>query len=167
MSLIVFTIAVIMGLMLAEWQVSLRHDARLDALGATAPPEPQYPLMAVAYPAAFLAMGGEAVLRGNGPGWLFPSGVLLFLGAKALKYWAIASLGERWTFRVRIVQGQPLVASGPYQYVRHPNYIAVAGELAATAMMMSAVVTGPLMTAFFCVLMWRRVAFEERALAGQ
>jgi methyltransferase len=162
-----FTLAVIFGLMLAEWRVSDRHEARLNELGATDPPEPQYSLMAAAYPLAFLLMGVEAWWRQAGIGGAFVSGVLLFIAAKALKYWAIGSLGERWTFRVRVLRGAPLVTNGPYQYVAHPNYIAVAGELVAAAMMMGAFIAGPVMTGVFCVLMWRRIQFEERALAAQ
>ena len=160
-------LAVIFGVMLAEFRVSLQHEAQLDALGATTPPESQYPLMAVAYPLSFALMGGEAWWRQGAPGGWFVSGVLLFVGAKALKFWAIGSLGERWTFRVRVLKGAPLVSSGPYQYVAHPNYIAVTGELVATAMMMGAVVSGPVMTLVFGVLMWRRARFEERALADE
>ena len=158
-------LAVIFGVMLAEFRVSRRHERLLDARGATAPPESQYPLMAVAYPVSFALMGAEAWWRAAGPGVWFLSGVVLFVGAKALKFWAIGSLGERWTFRVRVLKGASLVTSGPYQYVAHPNYVAVAGELIATAMMMGAAVAGPLMTVVFGVLMWRRVRFEERALA--
>lgn len=165
MTVQLFVLAVVFGLMLAEFRVSRRHEARLDALGATAPVESQYPWMAAIYPASFLLMGVEAWWRGDGPGPFFLSGVVLFIGAKALKFWAIASLGERWTFSVRVLKGAPLVTSGPYQYVAHPNYVAVAGELAATAMMMGAAVAGPVMTAVFGVLMWRRARFEERALA--
>lgn len=158
-------LAVIFGLMLAEFRVSLQHEAILDAQGATTPTESQYPLMAVAYPLSFALMGAEAWWRADGAGFWFPSGVVLFLGAKALKFWAIGALGERWTFRVRILKGAPLVMSGPYQYLRHPNYVAVVGELVATTMMMGAAVAGPLMTVVFGVLMWRRARFEERALA--
>jgi methyltransferase len=160
-------LAVVFGVMLAEFRVSLRHEAILDTLGATTPPESQYPWMAVAYPLAFVLMGAEAWWRHDGPSGWFLSGVVLFIGAKALKFWAIGSLGERWTFRVRVLKGAPLVMSGPYQYIAHPNYVAVAGELVATAMMMDAVVSGPIMTVVFGVLMWRRVQFEERALADR
>lgn len=158
-------LAVVFGVMLAEFRVSLRNEAALDALGATMPRESQYPWMAVAYPSSFLLMGAEAWWRAEGPGLFFLSGLVLFVGAKGLKFWAIGSLGERWTFRVRVLKGAPLVTSGPYQYVAHPNYIAVTGELVATAMMMGALVTGPVMTVVFGVLMWRRARFEERALA--
>jgi methyltransferase len=161
-----FVIAATFGLMAAEWRVSTQHDVRLTAMGATEPPESQYWMMAVAYPAAFLLMGFEAWWRHAGIGGAFVSGALLFAAAKALKYWAIGSLGVRWTFRVRVLRGAPLVSSGPYRYVAHPNYLAVAGELVGAALMMGAVVSGPIMTGAFCVLMWRRIRFEERALAA-
>lgn len=165
MTIQLVVLGMVFGVMFAEFRVSRQNEARLDALGATAPPESQYPLMAVAYPASFLLMGAEAWWRADGPGLFFLSGVVLFIGAKGLKFWAIDSLGERWTFRVRVLKGAPLVTSGPYQYVAHPNYIAVAGELVATAMMMGAIVTGSIMTVAFGVLMWRRARFEQRALA--
>jgi methyltransferase len=161
-----FVLAAIIGLMAAEWRVSIEHEARLSEMGATEPVEPQYWMMAVAYPAAFLLMGLEAWWRRAGIGGAFVSGALLFIAAKALKYWAIGSLGVRWTFRVRVLRGAPLVMTGPYRFISHPNYFAVAGELAGAALMMGAVVTGPVMTGVFCMLMWRRIRFEERALAA-
>ena len=47
----------------------------------------------------------------------------LFILAKALKWWAILSLGRSWTFRVIVVPGDAPVASGPYAWLRHPNYV--------------------------------------------
>ena len=160
-----FMIAAVIGLMAAEWRVSMRHEAQLSELGATEPREPQYLLMSIAYPLSFLLMGAEAWFRHAEIGGAFVSGVLLFVAAKALKYWAITSLGVRWTFKVRALRGVPLVTSGPYKYVAHPNYVAVAGELVAAALMTGAFIAGPIMTALFCVLMWRRIRFEEHALA--
>jgi methyltransferase len=82
-----------------------------------------------------------------------------------LKYWAIGSLGERWSFRVYVLPGEPLVTTGPYRYVAHPNYIAVMGELIGTAMMMRAAISGPVMTVLFGLVLLRRLRFEERVLA--
>jgi methyltransferase len=92
------------------------------------------------------------------------SGLLLFVASKALKYWAIAALGPRWSFRVLVLPRVPLVATGPYRYVAHPNYVAVVGELLGTAMMMKAQVTGPVALAVFGTLLAIRVRFETRAL---
>jgi methyltransferase len=79
-------------------------------------------------------------------------------------WWAVASLGTRWTFRVLIVPGAPLVHHGPYAVLRHPNYVAVVGELAGMALLVGARVTGPLTTLLFSLLLWRRIQVENRAL---
>jgi methyltransferase len=89
------------------------------------------------------------------------------VASKAHKYWAIASLGERWTLRVLVLPGLPLVRQGPYRYVNHPNYIAVVGELVGMALMMSAWITGPLMTLAFGVALLMRLKVETAALRDQ
>ena len=99
----------------------------------------------------------------TGPSWL-ASGLLLFAASKGLKYWAIRTLGDRWSFRVLTLPGVPLVTTGPYRYVAHPNYIAVAGELTGAAMMFGARVTGPIAMALFGLALWARVRFETRVL---
>jgi methyltransferase len=81
-----------------------------------------------------------------------------------LKYWAIRTLGERWSFRVLVQPERPLVGTGPYRYVNHPNYIALVGELVGAAMMMRAVIFGPVMTLAFGVALWTRWRFERGVL---
>jgi methyltransferase len=92
------------------------------------------------------------------------TGVAVMFAAKALKFWAIASLGTRWTYKVLVIPALPLVTTGPYRWIRHPNYVAVVGELIAMALMTRAGVTGPLGTLFFGWLLWRRITAEERAM---
>lgn len=175
MNTVAFVVAAIVGLLLAEARVSWRNERVLRARGAVEPPGDVHWALAVLYPGSFVLMGLEGLYRSAvlesstfpaappGPSWL-ASGVVLFAASKALKYWAIHTLGERWSFRVLVLPGVPLVADGPYRYVRHPNYVAVVGELVGTAMMVGARVTGPLMIALFAVALWARVRFEERAL---
>ena len=69
---------------------------------------------------------------------------LVFALAKGLKYWAIATLGDRWTFRVLVPPRSTRVAAGPYRFLRHPNYVGVAGELAGMALMAQAPIAGSL-----------------------
>jgi methyltransferase len=88
----------------------------------------------------------------------------VFALAKGLKYWAIAALGPRWTFRVLVPPASDRTVAGPYALVRHPNYIAVAGELAGVALMAGAFVSGPLALVCFSILMLLRIRVEERAL---
>ena len=63
-----------------------------------------------------------------------------------------------------VVPGLPLVTSGPYRWLRHPNYVGVVGELIAMALMTRARLSGPLGTLFFVWLLFRRMAAEERAM---
>lgn len=154
----------VFGAMIAEAMVAARNDRVLRTAGAVEPRGDVYRLMQVAYPACFLAMLAEGAWHGLAPDRLFVAGIALFAVAKALKYWAIASLGARWTFRVLVPPGSARISRGPYRWIAHPNYVGVAGELIGTAMAMHAIVTGPIAVAAFCILMVRRVVVEEKAL---
>ena len=158
------TLVVIAITMIAEARISTRHERALRARGAAEPRNDVFQLMQVVYPLGFLAMTAEGGLFGvANPTWL-GIGALVFLAAKGLKYWAIASLGIRWTFRVLVPTDAPLVQRGPYQWISHPNYIGVIGELLGTALMMAATITGVLAIVGFGLLIAQRIAVENRAL---
>jgi methyltransferase len=122
--------------------------------------------MRVVYPAGFAAMLAEAAIRGLPSARVVAAGAAAFFAAKGLKCWVIAALGRAWTFRVIVVPGAPLVESGPYRFLRHPNYWAVAGEFLGAALMTGAAVAGPTAGLLFGVLLTKRIAVEERALAA-
>ena len=159
--LVLLTVAV---LMLAELWLSRTNERALRAQGAVEPADDVYRAMAWAYPASFLAMGIEGTIAGPPASLLFAVGVLVFAAAKGIKYWAIASLGQRWTFRVLVPPRAPLVTTGPYAWLRHPNYVGVIGELIGVALLLRAPVTGLVATAGFAFLLRHRIAIEERAL---
>lgn len=147
-----------------EARRSAANDRRLRAKGAIEPASDVYRLMQFAYPGCFLAMIAEAWLRGAGTSPIAVVGAVIFGAAKALKYWAIAALGERWTFRVLVPPGSDRIVSGPYAYLRHPNYLAVAGELLGFAILARAPIAGTIAVACFGALMAARIRVEERAL---
>jgi methyltransferase len=166
--------ALVFGLMLAETRLSVRNERALRARSAIEPRGDVYLAMLILYPLAFGLMGVEGISRsqaaaevvaGSSPPAWWLAGILLMVASKGLKYWAIASLGDRWTFRVLVLPGLPLVRKGPYRYVNHPNYIAVMGELIAMALMMSAWITGPVMILLFGVALLMRLRIETRALS--
>ncbi|MBK5297586.1 MAG: hypothetical protein JJE40_10545 [Vicinamibacteria bacterium] len=151
-------------LMLIELQLSLFNEKALRAKGAVEPPDDVIGWMRIAYPGAFVLMGIEAAAGGPlSRNWIVGR-LLLFGWAKALKFWAMAHLGPRWTFRVLVLPGAPLVGTGPYRFLRHPNYVAVIGEIVAVAVALQAPVTGVIATLGFGWLIWRRIQVEERAL---
>lgn len=151
-------------MMLGESRISRRHERQLLQRGALEPPGDVYSAMQWAYPGAFIAMAVEGAVFGLPAVPFMLAGGLLLAGAKALKWWAMASLGTRWTFRVLIVPDAPLVQSGPYAVLRHPNYVAVVGELVSMALIVGARVSGPMALLLFGLLLRRRIRVENRAL---
>ncbi len=160
---VVVTVAVLL-LMLVELQLSWHNAKALRARGAIEPPDDVFKWMRLAYPASFVLMGVEAALGGPLRREWVIGGLLLFGWAKALKFWAIAHLGPLWSFHVLVVPGAKLVTSGPYRWLRHPNYVALIGEFVAIAIALQAPVAGLLATLGFGWLIWRRIQVEERAL---
>jgi methyltransferase len=158
------TAAAVFLVMAGEALLSRVNEAALRRQGAVEPPGDVYRAMQWAYPAAFLAMAIEGAWRGPAAPLVLLSGLSMLGLAKALKLWAIASLGERWSFRVLVLPGRALVARGPYRFM---NYLAVLGELGGVALTVWAPVTGPLALAGFSALMWRRIGIEDRALGRQ
>jgi methyltransferase len=132
--------------------------------GAREPVDDVYAGMQVAYPASFLAMAAEAWLRQRTFGPMFAAGAVVFVAAKGLKYWAIGSLGARWTFRVLVPPDSILVTSGPYRHMRHPNYVGVMGEILGMALLAQAPVTGATALLVFGALIRARIRVEEEAL---
>ena len=164
MSVSITALVVIIAVMLGELALSRRNERILIARGAVAPPDPVYRTMRWAYPGAFVAMALEGAVVGPAPGLVALVGILIIAAAKLLKGWAIATLGVRWSYRVLVIPGAPLVSSGPYRWMRHPNYVGVVGELLGMAVLMAARVTGPVSLLFFSWLLHRRILAEERAL---
>jgi len=157
-------LSAVLAMMLAELMRSRRNERELRRRGAVEPPGDVYRALAVGYPMMFVAMGLEGSTVGYLTDWMLVAGFVVFVASKALKLWAIATLGLRWSYRVLVLPGAPLVATGPYAHMRHPNYVGVFGEIAGFAMMVGAFWTGIGSLLLFGVLVRRRIAIEENAL---
>jgi len=118
-----------------KWLVLL-HAGWLAALAATVPAQtrPHWPLLAV------------------------------FLLLQAGRIWVIASLGGRWTTRLIVLPGAPLMTSGPYRWLRHPNYLIVAGEIAFLPLAFDALAIAAGFSACNALLVARRIRLESAAL---
>src|ERR1041384_4961263 len=92
--------AVVFGAMLVEARRAAANERAQRARGGFEPADDVYNIMRVVYPGAFVAMFVEGAVRGAAPLPALGAGAAIFLAAKALKWWAIVSLGPFWTFRV-------------------------------------------------------------------
>ena len=151
----------------AELAVSQRNAARSLQRGGRESGQGHFPPM-VALHAALLAgcwIEPIALHRTFLPGLGWPM-IVLVIAANALRWWCIASLGPRWSARVIVTPGLPLVRSGPYRWFRHPNYGAVIVEGAALPLAGSAWITAATFTVLNAALRTVRVRCESRALAA-
>lgn len=150
--------------MLAESARSSSNEHRLRRAGAVEPADDVYRAMQVVYPGCFLAMIAESWWWQRGTTATAIAGLVLFGLSKVLKYWVIYTLGERWTFKVLVPPGSRRTRSGPYRWLRHPNYLAVVGELGGFALLAGALWSGAASLLAFGALLHARIRVEERAL---
>ena len=151
-------------MMAGEAVLSSFNEKVLRARGALEPEGDVIGSMRWAYPGAFVVMGIEGALTGPAPRDVLMFGLAFFGLAKALKIWAISSLGSKWSYRVLVVPGEPLVTSGPYRFIPHPNYLAVAGEIVSVAAIVWAPISGVIAAIGFGWLMIARIRVEDKAL---
>ncbi|WP_211107130.1 isoprenylcysteine carboxyl methyltransferase family protein [Azospirillum thermophilum] len=146
---------------LAELTVARRNTRRLLADGAEEVGAAHYPLFVVLHAgwlaALFLATPPDRPVQ---IGWL-----VLFVLLQAGRVWVIASLGRFWTTRIISLPGAPLVRRGPFLWVRHPNYLIVAGELAVLPLALGEPLLAVLFTILNIPLTRHRIRIEEEALA--
>ncbi len=151
---------------LVEMVLSTRNARRAFARGGIEAESRRFYLLMVVAHVGFLAAGPLEVLLLDRP-FVPPVAIVaswIVLLTMALRYWAILTLGERWNTRVIVIPGLPPVASGPYRFVRHPNYVAVAIEVAVLPLVHCAWVTALVATVANGFLLAARIRHEERAL---
>jgi methyltransferase len=110
---------------LAELWLARRNTAALLARGAYEIAPGHYPLIVL------LHAGWLAGLWGIG--WAAPVNLFwlgIFLALQIARIWTLATLGRRWTTRIIVLPDAPLVKTGPYRFLSHPNYVVVIGEIA-------------------------------------
>ena len=150
---------------IAELVVSKRHAAWAFSRGGVEFGRAHYPAM-VALHTGLLAGAVAEVWLLDRPfvpplGWLM---LALVVASQALRWWCIATLGQQWNTRVIVVPGLALVSRGPYRWLRHPNYVAVAVEGLALPLVHSAWLTAAVFTVLNAALLSVRVRVEEQAL---
>lgn len=145
--------------------LSRRHERALRARGAVETGAGHYPLM-VAVHVAVLGGAAAEVLLCDRPflPWLGWPMVALVAATMALRYWVVATLGERWATRVLVLPDAPLVAAGPFRFLPHPNYLAVAIEVAALPLVHTAWVTALVCGVANLLVLALRIRVEDAAL---
>lgn len=145
---------------LGELVLARHNTAALRAQGAYEAGASHYPAM-VAMHAAWLA--SLWWFGWNNPVNLPLLGVMVVL--QLLRVWVLATLGPRWTTRIIVLPGAPLVTGGPFRFVRHPNYCVVVAEIAVLPLCLGLPAIAALFTVLNAAMLWVRIRAENGALA--
>jgi methyltransferase len=144
---------------LAELYYSRRNEAWLRAEGAIEHAPGHYPAIVLLHAAWLIGLWILAVGTPPHLGWL---GVFVIL--QGLRLWVLATLGRRWTTRILVLPGRPLVMAGPYRILPHPNYAVVVAEIFVLPMVFGLMFYGLMFSLFNAVILWVRIRAESAAL---
>ncbi|HSN13564.1 MAG TPA: isoprenylcysteine carboxylmethyltransferase family protein, partial [Anaeromyxobacteraceae bacterium] len=152
---------------LVELARSRRNARRAFARGGVEVGRRHFRAMAAMHAAFLASCAAEVMLAGRrfpgALGWAALAGVL---AGQALRWWAVHSLKDRWNVRIVVVPGDEPVVSGPYRFVRHPNYVAVVLEIALVPLVHGAWMTALAFSLANGALLAVRIRAEERALGS-
>jgi methyltransferase len=164
-SLFLLLIAAVAVERLVELALSRRHERALRARGAVESGAGHYPVMVAVHAALLAGAPAEVILldRPFLPGLGWPM-LALVAATMALRYRVVATLGERWTTRVLVLPAVPLVARGPYRFLSHPNYLAVAVEVLALPLVHTAWLTALVCGTANLAVLALRIRVENAAL---
>lgn len=146
---------------LIELAYARSNTARLRRLGAVEADAGGYPLYVMLH-AGWLMSLAIFVPAEASPNWLL---IGLFALLQLGRIWVLASLRRYWTTRIITLPNAPLVRTGPFRYLRHPNYLLVAAEIAVLPLAFGAVAVAATFSALNLMLIARRIRIEERVLA--
>ncbi|MFA6267928.1 MAG: isoprenylcysteine carboxylmethyltransferase family protein [Pseudolabrys sp.] len=152
-------IAILVAQRLAELALARRNTGRLLRQGGIEYGAGHYPFMVAMHGlwlAALLAFGYDRPVE---PVWF-----ALFILLQAARVWIIASLGGRWTTRVIVLPGAAPVQRGPYRWVKHPNYLIVALEIAVVPLALGLPLIAIVFTLANAVILAVRINVENAAL---
>jgi methyltransferase len=153
----------ILGLVTAQraGELVLSHfnTRRLMACGAVEVAPRHYPLMVAVHATWLISL------------WVFgharpihTPALIFYLVLQGLRFWVMRTLGPRWTTRIIVLPGQPLVSAGPYRWLAHPNYAVVAGEIAVLPLALGLPWLAALFTILNSAVLFIRIRAENRAL---
>lgn len=163
MPVLYWVVALVALQRLAELVYARRNEAGLRECGGVEVGARHYPLFVLLHGGWLLAI---AVLIDPAAPVNWPL-LGLYLVLQVARVWVVASLGPYWTTRIITVPDAPLVRTGPYRWLRHPNYMVVVAEIAVLPLAFGAWQISVVFSALNAALLWHRIRLENAALAAR
>jgi methyltransferase len=157
---VLWTLALVAGQRLGELMLAEHNTRRLLADGGREVGRRHYPLFVALHGTWLVAIAMTTPLA-TLPNWPL---IGVFIVLQALRLWVVLTLGRYWTTRIISIDA-PLVRSGPFRLVRHPNYLVVAAEIAVLPLAFGNWPVAIIWSLANAALLFYRIRVETRALA--
>ncbi|MGA2287334.1 isoprenylcysteine carboxyl methyltransferase family protein [Bradyrhizobium sp.] len=144
-----------------ELVLARRNTQRLLARGAFEIAPGHYPLIVAVHLAWLLSLwllGRDHALNSVA--------LLFYIGLQGFRGWVMWTLGSRWTTRIIVLPGEPLVSSGPYRFLSHPNYVVVGAEIILLPLVLKLPLVAAVFTILNALVLTIRIRAENSALAA-
>jgi len=146
---------------LAELVHARRNTRRLLSEGAVEIGADHYPIIVLLHVGW---LGSLWVWLADGLAALSPTAAVAYLVVQLLRIWVMITLGRYWTTRILVPREAPLVQRGPYRFLKHPNYIVVAAEIALLPLALGAWPLAVLFSVLNAATIAWRIHVEETSL---
>ncbi|WP_395023019.1 isoprenylcysteine carboxyl methyltransferase family protein [Dongia sp.] len=147
---------------LGELAIARRNTQRLLADGAVEIGAGHYPLLVLLHTSWLTALW---ILALSGRAEIWWPAVAGYAIAELARAWVMASLGRYWTTRIIVPRGAPVVRSGPYRLLKHPNYWVVAAEIALLPLALGSWTLALVFSGLNAAVLSWRIRVEEGSLA--
>lgn len=157
----------LIGQRFIELLIARRNEQWMKSRGGIEIGENHYKWFILLHTLFFISIIVEGMVRNNLYIQLNYVLFTLFIILQIGRIWCIYSLGKFWNTKIIVIPGVHLIRSGPYRYVKHPNYIIVAIELIVIPLFFMAYVTAIIFPLLHILLLMIRIPSENRALNEQ
>lgn len=148
-----------------ELYIAKRNEKWMKAQGALEFGQAHYRWMVLMHVMFLFVYLVEVLLFNKSLSIAWPFLLLMFIVAQAGRIWILSALGRFWNTKIIVLPNAKLVRSGPYRYVKHPNYAIVIIELLVIPLLFNAYLTALIFTILNLGILSIRIPAEERALA--
>ncbi|HVO56901.1 MAG TPA: isoprenylcysteine carboxylmethyltransferase family protein [Dongiaceae bacterium] len=153
------------ALRIFELRISKSHQKEMLGHGAAKVKDPNFRWMAMFHTLVLIGAALEVVFlhRPFLPALGIPM-LVVFVLTNLVRWWVIRTLGEHWNVQVMDSTRLGVITTGPFRYVRHPNYAAVFVEMIALPLIHTAWITALAGAVAHIIVLSLRLSVEERVL---
>lgn len=155
---------IIISQRMIELFIARKNEKWMKKQGAVEFGQKHYRYIVVMHILFFIVLLGEKFLRNESISLMWPWLAIAFILTQMIRVWAILSLGKYWNTKIIVLPNETIIRSGPYNFIRHPNYTVVSLELLIIPLLFNAYFTAVMFTFVNIILLAIRIPEEEQAL---